>query len=110
MASNYQYQLTQRAADDLEGIVDYLVQERASPSAAARFLDALERAIQEACSFPESGAKVLNDYLPDTSVRKKVVHNHVLYYLPDSQAQVIQVLRIVYGRRDMNEIFKQLGE
>lgn len=41
-------------------------------------------------------------------VRKKTVGNYILYYLPDAVKQIIFVLRIVYGKRNMDEILRKL--
>jgi plasmid stabilization system protein ParE len=108
MASNYQYRLTQRAADDLNEIVSYLAVELDNPPAADRFLDRLHSAMENICTFPESGSRVLNEFLPDENIRKVLVDHYVLYYLPDAEAETICVLRITYGRRNMDEILKSL--
>lgn len=60
-------------------------------------------------SFPESGPLVVNEYLPDTEARKKLVGNYFLYSLLDSAENMIFVLRIVYSRRNMDEILRQIG-
>jgi plasmid stabilization system protein ParE len=100
--------LAQRAADDLNEIVSYLAVELDNPSAAAKFLDRLHGAIENICTFPESGARVLNEFLPNESIRKVLVDHYVLYYLPNAEAETIYVLRIIYGRRNMDEILKSL--
>lgn len=108
MASKYRYRLTQRAAKDLDDIVSYMVQALGNPAAASRLLDSLRKAAEEACLFPESGAKLVNEFLPAANVRRKMIGNYVMYYLPDDRAGLIQVLRIVYGRRDLDAILKAL--
>lgn len=109
MESKWGYQLTEKADADLEDIVGYIAVELANPKAASDFVDKLQSAIEEACSFPESGSLVINEYLPAAEVRKKRVANYILYYLPDSEKKTIFVLRIVYGRRNMDEILRQIG-
>lgn len=109
MESKWGYRLTEKADADLDNIVQYIAVELANPQAASEFLDKLQAAIEETRSFPESGAPVVNEYLPDTAVRKKLVGNYILYYLPDSAKRTIYVLRIVYGRRNMDEILRQIG-
>ena len=70
MASKYQYRLSQKAADDLDGIVSYIASELSNPQAAADFLGRLEKVIDEIRSFPESGAPVNNEFLSNTKLRK----------------------------------------
>lgn len=109
MESKWGYRLTEKADADLDDIVRYIAVDLANPKAASDFVDKLQSAIEEARSFPESGSLVVNEYLPDTEVRKKLVGNYILYYLPDFAEKMIFVLRIVYGRRNMDEILRQIS-
>lgn len=109
MESKWGYQLTQKANVDLDAIVGYIAVELANPKAASDFVDKLPEAIEEVRVFQESGSLVYNEYLPITGVRKKPVENYIMYYLPDSAETMIFVLRIVYGRRNMDEILRQLN-
>ncbi len=109
MESKWGYQLTQKADADLDDIVGYIAVELANPKAASDFVDKLQGAIDEARSFPESGSSVVNEFVPNTEVRKKLVGNYIMYYLSDSAEKMIFVLRIVYGRRNMDEILRQMN-
>lgn len=109
MESKWGYQLTQKADADLDDIVEYIAVELANPKAASDFVDKLQGAIEEARSFPESGSLVVNGFVPNTEVRKKLVDNYVMYYLPDFDEKMIFVLRIIYGRRNTEEILRQLN-
>lgn len=108
MASKYQYRLSQKAADDLDGIVSYIASELSNPQAAADFLGRLEKVIDEIRSFPESGAPVNNEFLSNTKLRKKTVGSYLLYYLSVPEAETVYIVRIVYGKRNMEEILRQL--
>ena len=110
MESKWGYRLTEKTDADLDDIVGYIAVELANPKAASDFVDKLQSAIEEARSFPESCSLVVNEYLPATENRKKLVGSYVLYYLPDSEKKTIFVLRIVYGRRNMDEILRQIGK
>ena len=106
MASEWGCLLTQKAEADLDSITEYIAVELANPKAASDFAEKFRMAIEEARSFPESGSLIVNEYLPDTRVRKKMVGNYVMYYLPSSAEKMVYVLRIVYGRRNTDEIFR----
>lgn len=108
MASKYQYRLSQKAADDLDGIVSYIASELSNPQAAADFLGRLEKVIDEIRSFPESGAPVNNEFLSNTKLRKKTVGSYLLYYLSVPETETVYIVRIVYGKRNMDEILRQL--
>lgn len=108
MGSEYQYRFTGKAEADLDDIVSYIAVELANPTAARKLIDRLQKTIDEARRFPESGSIVVNDYIPKAEVRKKIVENYIVYYLPDPYEKMITILRIVYGRRNMDEILRKL--
>ncbi len=109
MASEYTYLLTQKAEADLDGIVSYLSLELANAKAASDFVGNLQDVIEETLLFPLSGSLVNNEFLPDTAVRKKVIGKYVMYYLTDLEQHIIYILRLIYGRRSVEEIFKTVG-
>ena len=108
MASKYQYRLSQKAADDLDGIVSYIASELSNPQAAADFLSRRETVIDERRSLPESGARVNNEFLSNAKLRKKPVGSYLLYYLSVPETETVYIVRIVYGKRNMEEILRQL--
>lgn len=108
MVSKFGYRLTKRAESDLDGIVSYIAVFLANPQAASDFVDKLQDNIEEARAFPESGSLVHNEFFQLESVRKKMVGNYIMYYLPDMGEEIIYVLRIVYRKRNMDEILKKL--
>lgn len=108
MESKYDFRMTQKAEMDLDHIVSYIAVELSNPKAATDFMDKLQGVIDEACEFPQSGSPVDNEFLPINEIRKKIVGNYVLYYFPEDSEKVILVLRVVYGKRNMNEILKRL--
>lgn len=109
MESKFKYQLTQKSEADLDGIVSYIALELSNPQAATDFVNHLQESIEEARSFPESGSPVVNEYLPSTEVRKKLVDNYIMYYLSDFTEKIIYIVRIVYGKRNMDEIFRKMN-
>lgn len=109
MESKWGYQLTQKADADLDDIVGYMAVELANSTAASDFVDKLQGAIEETRSFPKSGSLVINEFAPNAEVRKKLVGNYIVYYLPDFDEKMIFILRIVYGRRNVDEILRQLN-
>lgn len=108
MAYEFSYKLTTRAGADLDGIVSYIAVQIENTQAATDFLNRLQDAIQEACSLPESGSLVANEYFPHTDIRKKLVGNYIMYYFPDMNAKMIYVLRVIYGRRNLDEILREM--
>ena len=109
MASKYGYRFARRAAGDVTGIVDYMAGELANPEAAAAFKKKLGECIDNLRVFPKSGSPVHNRCVWKKGICKTLVGSYVLFYFPDEAKQTIQILRVVYGARDMDEVLKGLS-
>lgn len=72
MESKWVYQLTQKADADLDDIVGYIAVVLANPKATSDFMDKLQEVIEEARSFPESVSPVINEFIPNTEIRKNI--------------------------------------
>ena len=108
MASKFGYRLTKRAESDLDGIVSYISVVLANPQATSDFVDKLQDNIEETRAFPESGSLVDNEFLQVENLRKKLIGNYIMYYLPDMREKIIYILRIVYGKQNITEIHIKL--
>lgn len=104
MGCEYQYQLTERALQDIRETVGYLRNDLQNEKAAGKWMDAVEKSIAQLCVFPESGSVVFEEYLPGRNVRRTVIGNFILYYQILQEQKIIRVLRIVYGRRNQENI------
>ena len=109
MSSNYQYHFTKKAEADLEEILSYISIELSNPEAAASFLKDLLAVLASICSVPKIGSIVENEFLPNREIRKSLVGNYVLYYLPDAVEMTIYILRILYGRRNLDELVREIN-
>ena len=109
MTSNYQYHFTKKAETDLDEILSYISIELSNPDAAASFLKDLQTVLTSICSVPKIGRIVENEFLPDKEIRKSLVGNYVLYYLPDTEEKSIYVLRILYSRRNLDELVREIN-
>ena len=108
MTSKFGYRLTKRAESDLDGIVSYIAVELANPQVASDFVDKLQDNIEEIRAFPESGSRVDNEFLQVENIRKKLIGNYIMYYLPDTGEKIIHILRITYSKQNITEILKKL--
>ena len=39
-------------------------------------------------------------------MRQKTVGNFVIFYMTDDQKRTVNIVRVLYGKRNLNEIFK----
>lgn len=109
MASKYKYKFTAKAKQDLDDILNYIIKNLKSPEAAKNLLGKLFAAIEEARTFPLSGILVENELIAYNNIRRKIVDNYVVYYLTDSESKTLYILRIVYAKRNLDEILISLG-
>ena len=109
MNSRFQYRFSKKAEADLDEILSYISIELSNPEAAASFLKDLLAVIASICSVPKIGRIVENEFLPDKEIRKSLVGNYVLYYLPDAVEMTIYILRILYGRRNLDELVREIN-
>ena len=109
MDCEYHFTLTQRAKQDVRQNVGYIRNELGNEKAARTLLNDLDKCIERLCAFPESGKLVFAEYLPGVYVRRKIVGKYVLFYQVLKEEKMIRILRIVYGRRDMDEVLRHMG-
>ena len=108
MASEYAFRFTQKAVADLEELFRAVGQELANPAAAAGLGRKIFKCIDDLCAFPRAGKPVENDFLSDRAVRCLPIEHYLLFYKSDPASRTLFILRIVYGRRSLDEIFREL--
>ena len=108
MAYNFSYRFTEKAEQDLDEILRYISVDLVNPTAAQNLGRKVFEKIDMVRTFPESGAPVDNEFLADKTVRKLSVDNYVIYYKAHYEEQVISIIRIVYGKRNLDEILKTM--
>lgn len=109
MEYEFNYRLSKKAEEDLDNIISYIAVELSNKKAATDFIKKLQNSIEQVCLFTESGAPVNNDFIFDIDIRKKIIDNYIMYYLPDLSKKIIYIVRIVYSKKNMDEILQQLN-
>ncbi len=106
MECKYSYRFTERAEQDFDEILRYISVDLANPAAAQRLGRKMFEQIDMVCSFPESGAPVDNEFLADKTVRRLLVDSYAIYYKAHYDEKIVSVIRIVYGKRNLDEILR----
>ena len=109
MASDYKYEFTDSASRDLDEILSYVSYELKNTQAAKDLLDGIRVEIKNICSFPLSAEEVENEFIIVKGVRRVTVGNYNLYYCPNESKKTITILRIIYGKRDLNYILREMN-
>lgn len=97
MQSKYSINIMPKATNDLELTFEYISNELKNPCAAIKLIDEMQVAIESLSDFPFSGAKTNNPAVKDKNIRKLVVKNYIIFYLPIEENKEIKVLRVLYG-------------
>lgn len=108
MAVEYSFIFTEKAEKDLDDILHYISEDLSNPSAARVLAQRIFECIDNVRAFPESGLLVENEFLSDKTIRRVLVENYSVYYKSDYNDKMIYVIRLVYSRRDFNEIAKSI--
>lgn len=103
----FKYRFTKKAGTDLEEILEYISKTLCNPTAAASLFKKVFSSIENLCVFPESGALLQNEFVADKTIRKVVVDNYLLYYKMDAAEKYIYTLRIVYGKINLETIYRE---
>ena len=108
MDSKYSYNFTEKAERDFDEILRYISFDLANPIAAQNLGRKIFEKIDIVRSYPESCAIVENEFLSDKTVRKLLVDNYIIYYKVNYDKKIITIIRIVYGKRNLDEIIKTI--
>ncbi|MCR5488062.1 MAG: type II toxin-antitoxin system RelE/ParE family toxin [Lachnospiraceae bacterium] len=109
MASEkYDYVLTESAKADIFETIGYIEGDLSYPDAATDFLCEFEKKTDEICKTPKAGRLVENEFLKRNDVRRYLVDNYIAYSIMDDEARNIIILRLVYGKRNRDEILKNV--
>ncbi len=53
---------------------------------------------------------VENDFLLNKEIRRIVLNNYIMYYLTNEKTREITIIRIVYGKRNLEDIYRAITE
>lgn len=108
MEFEYSYRFTEKAVQDFDEILRYISVDLANPIAAQNLGKKIFEKIDGVRLFPDSGAPIDNEFLADKTIRKLLVDNYIIYYKAHYEEKIISVVRIVYGKRNLDEILRNI--
>ena len=108
MAEHYTVKITQQAQEQLREIVSYIHSTLQSPHTAIKILDILEREISSLSQFPNRIPLTEEEPWHSQGIHKMVVKNYLVYFWIDEDSKKVQVIGIIYGRRDQRHQLSNL--
>ncbi len=104
---NYKVSLAPKAQDDLRSIYEYITVNLQSVQNAEGQSKRLIKAVNSLSYLPERFRKCDNELWESRNLRIMNVDNYKIFYITDNEANTVTVLRIIYGRRNIEELFNQ---
>lgn len=108
MPEKYIVKLTQQAEENLREIADYIRFTLQAPGTAAKMLDILAEEIFSLDHFPYRAPLTKEEPWHSQGVHALTVKNFLVYFWIDDAAKKVQVMGIVYGRRDQRHQLSNL--
>lgn len=103
----YEVTTTDQADTDLRGIYEYIAFELLSPDNAIGQLDRLEKNIMGLEEFPEKFRHYEKEPWHSRGLRGMPVDNYLVFYIPDNDAGIVTVIRVMYAGRDVDSQLKE---
>ena len=104
---NFQIHITRTAEQDLEEAADYIEFVLKNPTAADNLLDLASEKISALSGNPKIYPIVEDPVLHSWGIRFVTVNNFLAFYTINENANMIYIVRFLYGKRDWNHILKQ---
>lgn len=106
----FDVQITSHAERDLRQIFEYIYNELQSPINANNQLDRLEDRITRLDQMPFRYRLYEREPWKSRGLRVMPVDNYLVFYIPDEQTQIVNVVRVMYGGRNVTEILDKTTE
>ncbi|KLU63488.1 plasmid stabilization system protein [Peptococcaceae bacterium CEB3] len=92
--------VSEPAENDLRDIVRYIASQLSAPVSALHMMELLEEAMTGLSDMPQRCPLVADERLSQTGYGKLIVRNYVVFFSIDEKNKVVDIERILYGRRD----------
>lgn len=103
----YKVKISETAEKDIREIYEYIAFELLSPSVAAAQVGHIEKSILSLDEMPMRFRIYENEPWKSRGLRVMPVDNYLVFYIPYEENHTVNILRIMYGGRDIE---KQLNK
>lgn len=104
----YEVKVSEAAEMQLKQISDYISVEVQAPQAAENVLDDLQQAILSLGAMPERIPLARNKFLKKHALHCMIVRQYLIYFQIDKTAAQVNVVAVIYGKRDQKAQMKNL--
>jgi plasmid stabilization system protein ParE len=107
--NEYRVDVSEPAENDLMDIVNYISADLEAPITAMKMMETIEEALSKLRTMPHGRPKVREERLAAMGYRIEIIKNYIAFFTINEKEKVVDVERILYGRRDWKRILS-LGE
>ncbi len=100
----YRITRTDKADEQLRGIIFYIADDSGSVDVALNYLDKIESAIKRLEEFPLSGSIPRYSILRKQGYRVLVVERHLVFYKVNESDKIVTIYAIVDGRQEYKNL------
>lgn len=109
MDQTYQVKLTEQAQEQLFEIVRYITYQLQEPEIARKLATKLEDAMNSLERLPKRIALTEEEPWRSEGVHKMPVKNFLVYFWVDDAQMKVQIVAVIYGRRDQVKQLSQIS-
>lgn len=109
MVKTYMIKITSQAEEQIQEIIHYITYELKAPDAALHLLDALEDSFTSLTHFPQRVVLVDEEPWHTNGIHRLPVKNFLVYFWIDEDHMRVQIIAIIYEKRDQLRQLSQLG-
>ena len=100
----YRVNITEPAENDLRDIVRYISTQLDAPVTALNMIKMIEESIAKLKTTPFIHPLARDDRLASIEYRTLRIKNYIVFYIVDKKAKIVEIDRILYSRRDWQNI------
>jgi plasmid stabilization system protein ParE len=102
--AKYNIDISEPAENDLRDIVLYIFTQLSAPTSAIKIMNEIEEAIQALSDMPQRCPLLTDERLASIGYRKLIVKNYIVFFTINETTKVVDIVRILYARRDWQHI------
>lgn len=102
----YEVLTTEQAVADLRAVFEYIAYNLMSGQSAFGQLDRLEKAIESLDEMPERYRLYEKEPWKSRNLRIMPVDNYLVFYITEKEINKVTVIRVMYGKRDIDSQLK----
>ena len=104
----YKAVFTEHASTDLANILSYISLDLSNLSAAKDLYGRIKESIKLISEFPYSCQTYQSTFVQTNKIRYKPINNYLLFYVVDEETKTISIIRILYSKRNIEDLFKKM--